>query len=115
MPFTRRMFLTMLLGNLGGAVLTFVYFRFLDPAAHEGVSPLRLSEVFYFLGFFSLLMLTARAVSRRWLRLVIRSSGPLPADDDNAVLRRRAVMVPAFLAGLSFCAGGGWWRLWYGA
>ncbi len=102
MPFARRMFLTMLLGNLGGALLTFVYFRFLDPAAHEGANPPQLAEVFYFLGAFSLLLLTGRVVSRRWSRLVIRATGPLPDDVDSAVLRRRAVMVPAFLAGLTF-------------
>ncbi len=26
-----------ILGNLAGALLTFVYFNFLDPSAHEGV------------------------------------------------------------------------------
>jgi len=102
MPFARRLFLTMILGNLGGAVLTFVYFRFLDPAAHEGGTAPQLAEVLYFLGAFSLLLLTGRGVSRRWSRSVIRASGPLPDDVDSAVLRRRAVMVPVFLAGLSF-------------
>ena len=102
MPFARRMFFTMFMGNLGGALLTFVYFRFLDPAAHEGVNPLQLAEIFYFLGAFSLMLLTGRVVSRRWSRSVIRASGPLPDDAESVLLRRRAVMVPVFLASLTF-------------
>ncbi len=96
------MFLTMLLGNLGGAVLTSVYFGFLDPAAHAGRNAPQLVEVLYFLGAFSLLLLTGRWLSRRWSQSVIRASGPLPDDADSLVLRQRAIMVPAFLAGLSF-------------
>jgi adenylate cyclase len=102
MPFTRRLFLTMLLGNLGGALLTFVYFQFLDPAAHDQGRFPQPIEIYFFLGAFSLLMLAARAVARRWSRLMIKANGPLPDGDDGALLRRRAVMVPAFLASLSF-------------
>ncbi len=102
MIFARRMFLTMLLGNLGGALLTFVYFNFLDPEAHQNTSVPSLDELVFFVVAFSSLLLTGRWIARRWTQAVVRSAKPLPMDAEHQVLRRRAVMVPAFLAGLTF-------------
>jgi len=94
-----------LIGNLGGALLTFVYFRFVDPSALGGAAPLGVVEVAYFVVCFALLSLLARAVAARWLRPVFGAQGPLPKGPAGAVQRRRALLVPAFLALLSFA---GW-------
>ena len=47
---SRRLVTTMVPGNFGGALLTFAYFRFLDPTALEGSAPLGATEAAYFLG-----------------------------------------------------------------
>ncbi|MEO8543313.1 MAG: adenylate/guanylate cyclase domain-containing protein [Betaproteobacteria bacterium] len=105
MTMSTRIFFTMVLGNLGGALLTFVYFRYLDTSAHEGRSPLGQDEIFYFVTSFSLLLLAGRAASRRWSRALIKITGALPDTPANASMRRRAVMVPTFLALVSLA---GW-------
>ena len=101
MHYTPRMILTMLIANLGGAVVTFVHFRFFDPTALEGAAPLGMAEVAYFLATFLALSLVARFVTRRWSRSVIRATDALPRGPQGARLRRRAVMIPAFFALLS--------------
>lgn len=101
----RRLFLIMLLGNLGGALVTFGYFRFLDPSALEGVAPLGWREGLYFLLAFSALFLVGRMVAARWAGPVVRHVGALPDGPQAASLRRRAVLMPAFLAGLTYA---GW-------
>ncbi|HQZ04378.1 MAG: adenylate/guanylate cyclase domain-containing protein [Rhodoferax sp.] len=101
MSVSSRMFLTMSLGNLGGALLTFVYFRYLDTSAHEGRAPLGGAEIGYFLASFSLLLLAGRMAARRWSRSLAKVTVALADTPANASLRRRAVMVPAFLAVLS--------------
>ena len=95
----------MLLGNLGGAVVTFAYFRFLDPSALEGVAPLGWREGLYFLLAFSALFLVGRMVAARWVGPVVRHVGALPDGPEAALLRRQAVLVPALLAGLTYA---GW-------
>jgi len=95
----------MLVGNLGGAVVTFVYFRFLDPAALEGVAPPALREGLFFLLAFSALFLGGRAVAARWAGPVIRHAGALPDRPEAATLRRRAVLMPVFFAALTYA---GW-------
>jgi hypothetical protein len=100
-----RLFITLLAGNLGGAVVTFAYFRFLDPSALQGVQPLGLSEGLYFLLAFSALFLFGRAVATRWAGPLVRHVGPLPDGPEAATLRRRAVLVPAFFAVLTYA---GW-------
>jgi len=101
LPYTLRLFLTMLFANLGGGVVTFVHFRFFDPTALEGAAPLGMAEVAYFLLAFLALLMVGRFVFRRWARHVIRATDALPDGPQGARLRRRAVMVPAFLALLS--------------
>lgn len=101
MPYTLRLFLTLLLANLGGAVVIFVHFRLFDPAALDGVAPLGVAEVSIFLAAFLALLMAGRMVAKHWSRRVIRASGALPAGPEGAQLRRRAVMVPAFLALIS--------------
>lgn len=101
----RRLLLILLLGNLGGALVTFAYFRFLDPSALEGVAPLGWREGLYSLLAFGALFLVGRMVAARWAGPVVRHVGALPDGPEAASLRRRAVLMPAFLAGLTYA---GW-------
>ena len=54
-----------LLGNLTGAVLTFVYFRFLDVSAHEGARHVGQAELLFFVAGFAVLVSVARALRSR--------------------------------------------------
>jgi adenylate cyclase len=101
MAVSTRMFLTMLLGNLGGALLTFIYFRYLDTSAHEGRAPLTGAEITYFVASFSLLLVAGRISAWRWSRSLAKVKVALVDTPANASMRRRAVMVPAFLAALT--------------
>ena len=102
MSLANRFIFAMLAGNLGGALLTFFYFRFLDPLALAGVAPLGSSEVVFFVVAFSLLFGIGRAVTSRWMRPVLTASRALADHPEAAVLRWRALLVPAFFAMLSF-------------
>lgn len=68
MSVERGLVTTMLVGNLGGAVLTFVYLRFFDPGAMDGVSPLGPIEVAYFVIAFALLYAAGNRFARAWMR-----------------------------------------------
>ncbi len=93
-----------ILGNLAGALLTFVYFRLLDPAAHEGraVEP---GELLYFVVAFALLIAAGHALASRWTKPVSSATGAPPPGPEGDQLRRRALLLPAFLALVSFA---GW-------
>ncbi|MFO1254055.1 MAG: hypothetical protein U1E77_23570, partial [Inhella sp.] len=104
-PHDPRLFLTLLLGNLGGALVTFAYFRFLDPSAMDSAARLGWSETLYFVAGFSALFLFGRRIAARWAGPVVRHVGALPATPQAAPLRRRAVLVPAFFAVLTYA---GW-------
>ncbi len=101
MTVERKLILAMLLGNLGGALLTFVYFRFLDTAALEGVAPPGAIEVGYFVVAFGLLFVLGRAAAGRWVRPITAAQGALASGGAGERLRRRALLIPAFLALLS--------------
>lgn len=93
-----------ILGNLAGAVLTFVYFRLLDPAAHEGRAVER-GELIYFAVAFALLVAAGHAVASRWITPVSAATGAPPPGSEGDRLRRRVLLLPAFLALISFA---GW-------
>jgi adenylate cyclase len=112
MSFSHRYLATALAGNLGGALLTFGYFRFLDPAALNDSAPLRNTELGYFLGAFALLFLLGRVAARRWTRPVMLLEGPLANDAASSGLRRRALLVPAFTALISFAGWAGAALVW---
>lgn len=101
MSITFRIFLVLLGGNLGGALLVFVHLRFLDPFALDEVAPLGWNEVVFFIVAFSALLLGGRLVARRFASSVMRVPGPLPDDPAHAKARRRAMQLPGFLAALS--------------
>ena len=92
-------------GNLGGAVLTFVYFHDVDPSAVMADVSVGPGEVSFFLVGFGLLFVAGRTLSSRWLAPLTQSGGvpaPGPAGDEA---RRRTLLMPAFVALMS---GGGW-------
>lgn len=93
-------------GNLGGALLTFAYFRFVDPTVNQGVAALGAAESVFFALSFGVLWTIWRAIAARWMQPVTYGA---PADPEAAALderaRRRALLAPAFFAALSFC---GW-------
>jgi len=97
----RRMAMTIFGGNLGGALVTFAYFRFLDTTALEGTAPLGLAEIAYFVLAFSLLSLLARMAAAAWWRPLGDGQQAIAEGPQAAHLRRRALMVPGFLALLS--------------
>ena len=66
--------------NLLGALVTFAYFRFIDPGALTG-SP-GLGEILYFVVFFGALVVVANWLGNRWMRpLRQRPIPPGPAGD----------------------------------
>lgn len=100
-----RLILTLLGGNLGGAMLTVGYFRFLHPAVLKHAAFFSVVEFAYFIVAFATLILVGRAIARRWSRRLTRTRGPLPKGPGAESLRRRALLVPSYLALLSFA---GW-------
>ncbi len=97
-----RLLWTMLGGNLGGALVTVAYFRFLHPAVLKHSSLFSLLELAYFVFAFSALVLTGRAVARQWSHRLRSARGALPAGASGESLRRRALLVPTYLAALTF-------------
>ena len=100
-----RLFLVLLFGNLGGALLVFVHLRYLDPFALDHIAPLGWQEIVFFVAAFSMLLVAGRTATRRWTRSVVRADHALPDDAAHATVRRRAVQLPGFLAWLSLA---GW-------
>ena len=100
----RRVLADVVLGNLAGAVLTFLYFQLLDPAAHEGVGRVERDDLLFFVFASAAIVAVGFASSGGWARAVLRFSGTPPAGTDGDELRRRALLVPGFFALLSFAA-----------
>lgn len=105
------------LGNLGGAILTFLYFHYVDPSAVEGGTTIARGELVYFVFGFSLLFVVGRTLSVRWLVPLIQAGGGAitlgPAGD---LARRRALTLPAWVALITgtgwLLAGVAWGVLW---
>ncbi len=103
--FSRRLSRLMILGNLAGALMAFVYFNFLDPSAHQGAPAVGFAVAAFFVVSFALLAVTGRALGMRWTRPVTEVPGALPEGPRGDELRRRALLVPQFFALLSYA---GW-------
>ena len=103
-PLASRLTRMMFLGNLAGALLTFMYYNFLDPSAHEGAPSFGFSVAAFFVVSFAALAVVTRAIGVRWSRPVIETRGALPEGLRGDELRRRALLVPQFFALLSFMA-----------
>ena len=100
-----RLTRTTILGNLTGALLTFVYFNFLDPSAHEGAPSFGFAVAAFFVVSFAALSVMGRWLAVRWSRPVIQIPGAIPDGPRADVLRSRALLIPQFFALISFC---GW-------
>jgi adenylate cyclase len=101
-PGSRRfnMLATSLPANLLGALVTFGYFRFIDPTAGRRPGS---GELLYFVVFFGALIFVGFRLGTRWSRpLMAGTPPPGPAGDE---VRRRAVGFPWFIAALHL---GGW-------
>jgi class 3 adenylate cyclase len=104
----RRILWTLLGGNLGGALLTVAYFRFLHPAVlkHSTLFSFMelgyLGELAFFVAAFAALVLVGRTVAARWSRRLRSVGGPLPSGSKGESLRRRALLVPVYLTVLTF-------------
>jgi len=110
----QRLLRLLVFGNLGGAVLTFVYFREVDPIA-EGIRMGGGEIAFFALGF-SLLSVAGRIASARWMRPITQAGLELPTRVADSMVRRRVLLMPAFMALLTFtgwaAAGLIWGVLW---
>jgi hypothetical protein len=94
-----------LVGNFGGALLSFLYFRQIDITASRVTPPVGASERLIFLAGFALLWGLLAAASARWRRPLEATAGaPLPGAAGD-VARRRALQMPAYLALLTWA---GW-------
>jgi adenylate cyclase len=93
----RRNRIRVFLANLGGAVLTFFYFRVIDPAAFYARRPPGAWEIAFSVVAFAALAWLGMALAARWTR---------PLEDfraghrvDIALARRRALLLPYVVAG----------------
>ena len=103
--FRARLQTLMVLGNLGGGVLTFLYFHYVDPMAVSGGVATSGAEIAYFVIAFGLLSVVGRHLAKRWLAPLTRAGAVLPPGPDGDTARRRALLLPTFVA---LASGGGW-------
>jgi class 3 adenylate cyclase len=103
--FRPRLQALMVLGNLGGAVLTFLYFHYVDPMAVSGGVATTGAEIVYFALAFGLLSVVARILAKRWLAPLTRAGMVLSPGPAGDTARQRALMLPTFAA---LASGGGW-------
>jgi adenylate cyclase len=89
-------------GNLLGAVIAFVYFRLVDHTAAD-LPRLGLHEVVYLLVIFAALVGIGQRSSARWFAPIARAAlEQTLSERETALVRRRALLYPYFLAGVSF-------------
>jgi class 3 adenylate cyclase len=114
----RRLRLTLLVGNLVGAVVTFCYLRFIDQGANVSGTPLGAWELAYSVAAFAILIVVGSVWMQRWgvpLLAAGRGQGGIP-EAAEPLVRRRALLVPYMLACVTFTgwigAGFFWGVLW---
>jgi class 3 adenylate cyclase len=89
-------------GNLLGAIVAFLYFRVVDNLAGDA-SRIGLHEVVYSLIAFAALFWIGQRYNTRWMAPVSRAAeGQALSEGEAALARRRALLLPYVLAGLSF-------------
>jgi class 3 adenylate cyclase len=84
--------------NLGGAILVFVYFHWVDYTALERARLPRPAEIVYFVVAFAALVAVGYRISTRWSAPLREAARPGPAGDLG---RRRALQLPFVFAGVS--------------
>ncbi len=87
-----------LLGNFGGALLSFLYFRQIDTTAGNDSAPPGVVEILTFVLGFVLLYGTLMLVTVRWRRPLQDMVGAPPPGLAGDMVRRRALLMPAYLA-----------------
>ena len=101
--------------NLVGALVTFAYFRFVDYHAIESTPMPSVGEIVYFVGGFVALIAIGVGLGVLWNRPL---AGPLPPPPGPTgdLMRRRAIQLPYFVAGVTLLgwvlAGGVWGVGW---
>jgi adenylate cyclase len=90
------------IGNLLGAIVAFLYFRVVDKMADT--SPrVGLHEIVYSVLVFAALVAVGQWYSARWRAPIDRAgAGEALAPPEAALARRRALLFPYFLGGLTF-------------
>jgi adenylate cyclase len=89
-------------GNLLGAIVAFLYFRVVDPSTTGG-SRAGLPEIVYSIVIFAGLVVIGQRIGARWLAPLTRAGlGEPLSPREAALIRRRALLFPYFLAGLTF-------------
>jgi adenylate cyclase len=102
----RRLGLLMVLGNLIGGLLAFVYFSFLDTSfqATRVMKAMHPGQLLYFVAGFTILASIGYVRAARWSRPLGRPTPPPPGPEGDE-LRRRALGLPRAYALSSFA---GW-------
>src|SRR6266436_5450933 len=91
------------IGNLLGAIVAFLYFRVVDNTATDSASRVGLHEIVYSIIVFAALVAIGQWYGSRWMAPVTRAGAGEPLSPSEAALaRRRALIFPFFLAGLTF-------------
>ena len=103
--FRAHLQILMVLGNLGGGVLTFLYFHYVDPMAISGGVATTGAEVAYFVIAFGLLSVIGRYLAKRWLAPLTRAGNVPPPGPAGDGARQRALLLPTFAA---LASGMGW-------
>jgi adenylate cyclase len=91
------------IGNLLGAIVAFLYFRVVDNTATDGAPRVGLSEIVYSIIIFAALVAIGQWYSSRWVAPITRAGAGAPLSPPEAALaRRRALLFPFFVGGLTF-------------
>ena len=93
----------MVLGNLIGGLVAFVYFSFLDTSFKSGVvtKSVRPVQILYFVAGFATIAAIGAVRSARWSRSLGGSTPPPPGPEGDEI-RRRALLLPRAYARQSF-------------
>ena len=90
-----------LIGNLSGAVVAFLYFRVVDRAATKA-GEVGLHEIILSIVAFGVLVAIGTRFGNRWLAPIGRAVAGEPlSEGELAVVRRRVLLFPYFMAGLT--------------
>jgi adenylate cyclase len=109
---------TTIAANFLGAVLTFFYFRFVDPEMATVAGRVGFWEIAYSLAAFGAIVAVGYAYANRWMEPLLRQlarGGQIP-EAEAPLLRRRALLLPYMFAGMTLAgwvlAGLAWGVLW---
>jgi adenylate cyclase len=91
------------IGNLLGAIVAFLYFRVVDNTATDSASRVGLHEIVVSIIVFAALVAIGQWYGSRWMAPLARAGAGEPLSPSEAALaRRRALIFPFFVAGLTF-------------